>query len=281
MIELNNMKNPNELRLIPIRNVDRNYEAEFYIREGDSLILLDGTNRSRRLECEYIDPYHFSCGSSCFHVDEFAEMLKKTGKTVQPCGYETNLDAYRKIYVDRDLKDEAGKAVPYRAILSIGQESRYGRPEGFVTVCTQAEKNRQFCLYTKDKETGKPIREYHSIRDALANVLPMLDVPKGHLLTLQAVLLANDPFKEKISEAEYAKIGKDYKGVYEDYDGKHPEWKGRKTAFLPGHGTTLFIEGVSFEIVKGPTLSDKIHSAESRTAASEQTAPERKATLDK
>lgn len=31
--------------------------------------------------------------------------------------------------------------------------------------------------------------------------------------------------------------------------GDHPEWKGRRVAFLPGHGTTLFIEGVSFEIV--------------------------------
>lgn len=51
-----------------------------------------------------------------------------------------------------------------------------------------------------------------------------------------------------ITKKEYNEIPFDYKGKYMDYDGKHPEWKGRRTAFLPGHGTTLFIEGVSFVI---------------------------------
>lgn len=38
--------------------------------------------------------------------------------------------------------------------------------------------------------------------------------------------------------------------IYESCSGyDYPEWKGRRVAFLPGHGTTLFIEGVSFEIV--------------------------------
>jgi len=53
---------------------------------------------------------------------------------------------------------------------------------------------------------------------------------------------------EYITKAQYAAIPDDYKGKYMDYYGDHPEWKGRRTAFLPGHGTTLFIEGVSFEI---------------------------------
>ena len=52
-----------------------------------------------------------------------------------------------------------------------------------------------------------------------------------------------------ITKEEYQNIPDDYKGTYIDYDGKHPEWKRRKTAFLPGEGTTLFIEGVSFEII--------------------------------
>lgn len=58
-----------------------------------------------------------------------------------------------------------------------------------------------------------------------------------------------------------------------NYDGKHPEWKGRRVAFLPGHGTTLFIEGVSFEIVEevtpldysvysGPPLNDYLGDGE-------------------
>lgn len=56
---------------------------------------------------------------------------------------------------------------------------------------------------------------------------------------------------EKITKNAYKAICRDYKGTYFDYDGKHPEWKGKHIAFLPGHGTTLFIEGVSFEIVEG------------------------------
>jgi hypothetical protein len=32
-----------------------------------------------------------------------------------------------------------------------------------------------------------------------------------------------------ISKAEFNKIGKDYRSTYSDYDGKHPEWKGRRT----------------------------------------------------
>jgi len=53
---------------------------------------------------------------------------------------------------------------------------------------------------------------------------------------------------EYITKAQYAAIPNDYKGRYMDFDGKHPEWAGRRTAFLPGYETTLFIEGVSFEI---------------------------------
>ena len=58
---------------------------------------------------------------------------------------------------------------------------------------------------------------------------------------------------ERITKKQYDTIGSDYKGRYTDYDGKHPEWKGRRVAFLPGHGTTLFIDGVSFEIVEEVT----------------------------
>ena len=54
---------------------------------------------------------------------------------------------------------------------------------------------------------------------------------------------------ERITKSQYLAIPKAYRGTFEDVRGDHPEWKGRRTAFLPGHGTVLFIEGVSFEIV--------------------------------
>ena len=56
------------------------------------------------------------------------------------------------------------------------------------------------------------------------------------------------PWSE-LTNLKYLAIPKAYRGTFEDVRGDHPEWKGRRTAFLPGHGTVLFIEGVSFEIV--------------------------------
>lgn len=53
-----------------------------------------------------------------------------------------------------------------------------------------------------------------------------------------------------ISKADFDRIGADYKGVYMDYQGVFPKRKGRRTAFLPGHGTTLYTEGIHF-IVDG------------------------------
>ena len=55
---------------------------------------------------------------------------------------------------------------------------------------------------------------------------------------------------EYITKKDYDAIPDAYKSTYIDYDHKHPEWVGRRIAFLPGHETTLFIEGVSFVITE-------------------------------
>ena len=51
-----------------------------------------------------------------------------------------------------------------------------------------------------------------------------------------------------ISKSDFDRIGADYKGVYMDYQGAFPKRKGRRVAFLPGHGTTLFVEGIHFVV---------------------------------
>ena len=56
---------------------------------------------------------------------------------------------------------------------------------------------------------------------------------------------------KRITQTEYDAIGSDFKGVWEDYWGDRPEWKGRRTAMLAEHGTRFFIEGVSLEIISG------------------------------
>lgn len=58
----------------------------------------------------------------------------------------------------------------------------------------------------------------------------------------------------KISKAKWDSIYADYKGVWEDYYGEHPEWIGRKTVMSsclsddPTELGKLLIEGVHFVI---------------------------------
>lgn len=49
-----------------------------------------------------------------------------------------------------------------------------------------------------------------------------------------------------ISKKVFDRIPQDYKGIWGAYNGEKPEWKGRRTAFLPGEGTNLSVEGVHF-----------------------------------
>jgi hypothetical protein len=57
-----------------------------------------------------------------------------------------------------------------------------------------------------------------------------------------------------ISKAEYDKIHNDYKGIFHDYHGDRPEWKGRRTVMStcithnPNEICSLLIEGVHFAI---------------------------------
>lgn len=72
-----------------------------------------------------------------------------------------------------------------------------------------------------------------------------------------------------ITAKDYFKTSKDYRDVYQDYDGTTPQWKGRRTILMsciPGepHGG-LGIEGVHFEI-KGtyePSAYELAHQARS------------------
>ena len=56
---------------------------------------------------------------------------------------------------------------------------------------------------------------------------------------------------EFLQHKQYGKVRQ-----YMDFDGKHPEWRGRTTVMAgdDGPGTKLFIEGVSFEIVPDDDL---------------------------
>ena len=65
----------------------------------------------------------------------------------------------------------------------------------------------------------------------------------------QGRIFFHDADMKRITQAEHDAIGGDFKGVWQDYYGDRPEWKGRRTAMLAEYGTRLFIEGVSLEII--------------------------------
>ena len=60
----------------------------------------------------------------------------------------------------------------------------------------------------------------------------------------------------KVSQKEWASIPADYKGVWMDYYGDHPDWKGKRVVMStcitnnPNELCSLLVEGVHF-IVEG------------------------------
>ena len=59
----------------------------------------------------------------------------------------------------------------------------------------------------------------------------------------------------KVSQEQWNKIHSDYKGIYQDYHGDHPEWKGKKAVMStcitnnPNEICSLLIEDVHFVLV--------------------------------
>lgn len=65
-----------------------------------------------------------------------------------------------------------------------------------------------------------------------------------------------------LSKKEFAEIREDYKGVCLGRD--IPEWKGRRTVFLPGEGTTLSVEGVHFLVIDDYSHLPALHKGNAR-----------------
>jgi hypothetical protein len=63
---------------------DHNYKEAFRIKDGDSIkitVAYDGEEIVRK--CRFLDEYHMNVGSSCYHMDEFMEKMKKVGNTYE------------------------------------------------------------------------------------------------------------------------------------------------------------------------------------------------------
>ena len=246
---------------INIRDVTRNYTTSFWLENGKDLTIHypDGTSISRK--CSYLDMYHFNFGFNCYHIDQFAEVIAQNKAVCSPSEYVTDLSVYRKFYADREFKDADGKPIPYRSIIGINPDI-YNDPKMLIAVCPEALYDRQVA-FRELQDDGIPQTTFYSIAEARSKLLPKLNLPIHEQKLLYAVFDVHEREIIHISKKDFDAIPSDYKGVYKDFDNAHPEWKGRKTAFLPGHGTALFIEGVSFVIddIKKLSLEQQMNLA--------------------
>lgn len=277
-----------------IRFPDPNtYQDMFLLEDGKKLLFHDSYDHTdRAVTCKYIDPYHFYFGSTVFHIHQFAEAMQRNGSTYDPLNYVTDLSLYRPIIADRSLKDEEGDFLRFHVLAVQGDDPFHSAGVAF---CPEAPEDRQIYVYNRGDEfhsrfcsckdllkeafeSGKLLSEASDRGTGISipgdNAGMLILTPSEHDLIIAAISEHTGKMPH-ITQAEYDAIGSDYKGVYHDYYEDHPGWKGRRTAMLPGHGTTLFIEGLSFVIDEGRSLDKQISSAKTRagTPAAEQSAP--------
>ena len=67
-----------------IRFIDSHYRDLFRIPDGGTVILTysDGSRHER--QCHFIDEYHTEIGGQCWHICQFAEVMKQNGTTYAP-----------------------------------------------------------------------------------------------------------------------------------------------------------------------------------------------------
>lgn len=277
-----------------IRFPDPNtYQDMFLLEDGKKLLFHDSYDHTdRAVTCKYIDPYHFYFGSTVFHIHQFAELMQRNGHTYDPLIYVTDFTPYHAIIADRDLKDEDGKHIRYHVLAVQGNDPYHSAGVAF---CPEAAEDRQIFVYNRGDEYhsrfcsckdllseafegGRLLSESSDMGNGIAipgtNGERLILTRHEHDLIIASVNEHTGKMPH-ITQAEYDAIDSDYKGAYHDYYEDHPGWKGRRTAMLPGHGTTLFIEGLSFVIDEGKSLDKQISGAKTRagTPTAEQSAP--------
>ena len=277
-----------------IRFLDPNtYQDMFLLEDGKKLLFHDSYDHTdKAVTCKYIDPYHFYFGSNVFHIDQFAEVMHRNGHTYDPLNYVTDFTPYHAIIADRSLKDADDNFIRYHVLAVQGKDPFHSAGIAF---CPEAAENRQIYVYNRGNEFhsrfcsckdllneafegGKLLSEASDRGAGISipgdNAGKLFLTPHEHDLIIAAINEHTGKMPH-ITQAEYDAIGSDYKGPYHDYHEDHPGWKGRRTAMLPGHGTKLFIEGISFVIDEGKSLDKQISSAKTRagTPSAEQPAP--------
>lgn len=70
-----------------IRFIDPHYNEQFRIPDGGKIRITEQDGTSKEYSCRYIDDYHLEINdgrNNLFHICEFAEIMEKNGRTVEP-----------------------------------------------------------------------------------------------------------------------------------------------------------------------------------------------------
>lgn len=67
-----------------IRFVDTSYKDLFRLPDGEKVRIRSKDGQTQERTCRYLDEYHMECGSSVFHICEFAERMEQAGNKVEP-----------------------------------------------------------------------------------------------------------------------------------------------------------------------------------------------------
>lgn len=70
-----------------IKIVDTDYNTLLTLNDGDNIEMISNDEQApaEKLECRYIDTYHFYVGKRLYHAAEFAELMEKTPFIVKKC----------------------------------------------------------------------------------------------------------------------------------------------------------------------------------------------------
>jgi len=219
-------------KYIVFPDIEDNYAPMFLLADGHNLRFHNGHDHETRLfKCAYLDEHHFNLGLTCFHRDQFAELMHRNGHTYEPETFVTDLHVYHKFFADRRILDDQGKPVPYHVLLGKGERNYYGKPAYVLAICPAAEKERQVAVV-------------HSIGNAQAIRFCSYDDLEQEIMDFQGRI----SFPCILPDPNYVNV---------QFNGQELRFL---TATLQAHGHELY-----------PKLDAQIHAARSRTSAAQKT----------
>lgn len=147
-----------------IRFINSHYKTQFHLPDGGRIRILYADGEQADRVCRFIDEFHTQIGISVYHIDEFAELLARSGAEIKPLDYIREPEFYRKCFPDRS-QDSPGPA--YYIIDETEDYCLAFAPKG-------AAKGRKYCVCGKIPDgpshyrVGEPIRWGSSLKNVEA-----------------------------------------------------------------------------------------------------------------